>query len=334
MELIPFDYESTVPQLGAILDEPNSVYHGHDAISNSKLSVFRKRRYLYYRKYVKKDLFEEVDKEYFLIGQAAHTLILEGIDVFNETYKVAPEDAPKRPLKKREYYVGKIQANTEEALTFWEKFDYECEGFVVLTDKQWTGIKALKDSVFRNEVAEALLSEGVAEVSFRVDMGWTLAQVRADKYIHECSVSLAAYLNDAYPMDMLRHVEEGDSIVTDLKSCATLTEDDRGSFQRGFGDHEYYVQDALYREVIGSVMHKPLDHFFFIAGEKQEPFESAVWCTETRDLDLAVDGLKYDLQALKNCHETKNWFSFPVDQVIPIGIPGWKRKKAEERIRY
>ncbi len=59
-------------KLGKILGELNRDYHGADALSHSKLEVFRKRPALYKRKYVDKAVAEEHDPSKYALGTALH----------------------------------------------------------------------------------------------------------------------------------------------------------------------------------------------------------------------------------------------------------------------
>ena len=60
----------------AIRGEPSEVYHATDAISHSKLEVFRRRPALYHRKYVLK-VVPDADSSAFAIGRATHAAVLE-----------------------------------------------------------------------------------------------------------------------------------------------------------------------------------------------------------------------------------------------------------------
>ena len=333
MEILQFDPNQKSPQLGIIRGESNDYYHSVEAVSNSKLAIFRKRKYLYYKKYVAKNLPEEFKKmDYFTFGGAAHCFILEGQEAFERNYIVEPVDAPDKPKKARHEYKTAIKPEAEEKLAFWEQFQIEAAGLEIISQAQFRVMQYVKWSIDQNEVATALIAEIEPELTFRVDLGWRLAQVRVDGFIESCSPELAEYLNTAYADRLMKEVMPGDSIAIDLKTCATLTRDDSGSFQKHFGEHGYYIQDQLYREVVSDVLGRPLDHFIFIACEKQEPFETVVVSTDPADLELALSELKFDLEELKKCYRRKEWFSFPQEQVMLQAIPHWHRGRAEMRL--
>ncbi len=335
MEIKTFDPNQESAQLGIIRNESNDFYHAVEAISNSKLAIFRKRKYLYYKKFVAKNLPEEFKKpDYFVFGGAAHCFILEGQDAFDRQYIVEPAEAPSKPAKPRHEYVdqNKIAAATLAKLEYWEKFEIEAAGLEIISQKQFRVMQYVKWAIDRHEVATALIAEIEPELTFRVNLGWRLAQVRVDGFIESCSAELAAYLNEAYREVLCKEVMPGDSIAIDLKTCATLTKDDSGSFHKHFGELGYYIQDQFYREVVSAVMGRPLDHFIFIVAEKQEPFEAAVISTDPADLELALSELKFDLEELRKCYKDKTWFSYPQEEIIAVSIPGWHRSRAEMRL--
>ena len=331
-------YQPTeTPMLGVIKDEPNEIYHGNKAISNSMLAYFRKRKYLFYKKFVTKTLIEEPKaKDYFTFGGAGHCLILEGQGEFEKRYMIEPVDAPKKPTKPRHEYKSAIKPEAEARLVFWENFNSIAEehGKEVLSQKQMRTLFYVNNSVEQSEIATALIAEIKPELTFRCDLGWTMLQVRLDGFIESCSAHLAEFLNESLAnTSYYKKVEAGDTIAIDLKTCATLTAEDSGSYDKHVGEHGYYIQDRLYREVVERVTGKPLDHFFFIPVEKQEPFETDVRFTDPDDLALANEILFMDLTEMKNCFRTKAWMSLNNGTIKSQSISGWHKSRAEMRIK-
>jgi hypothetical protein len=70
--------------------ETNEQYHGNDAISHSKLELFRRRPISYYRRFVAKTLARPEASEAFRLGSAAHCAVLEP-DAFWARYALRPE---------------------------------------------------------------------------------------------------------------------------------------------------------------------------------------------------------------------------------------------------
>lgn len=74
--------------LGKVLSELNRDYHAADALSHSKLEVFRKRPALYKRKYVDKAVVEEYDPTKYALGTALHAAT-EGSEAWQQTVAVS-----------------------------------------------------------------------------------------------------------------------------------------------------------------------------------------------------------------------------------------------------
>jgi len=329
-------YPTELPLLGVIKDEPNQAYHDNEAVSNSWMSLFRKRKYLFWKKYIKRNLpKEEKEKDYFTFGGAGHCLILEGQEEFEKRYMIEPVDAPKKPTKVQRD-AAKPSALAIERIKFWENFKSIAQehGKEILSQKQMRVLFYVNDSVEQNEIATALIAEIEPELTFRCNLGWTMLQVRLDGFIESCPAHLAEFLNEALAnTSYYKKVEAGDTIAIDLKTCATLTAEDSGSYDKHVGEHGYYIQDRLYREVVERVTGKPLDHFFFIPTEKQEPFETDVRFTDPDDLALANEILFMDLTELKNCFRTKAWMSLNNGTIKSQSISSWHKSRAEMRIK-
>ena len=75
-------------KLGKVIDELNRDYHAADALSHSKLEVFRKRPALYKRKYVDKAVTEEYDPTKYALGTALHAAV-EGAGAWGSTVQVS-----------------------------------------------------------------------------------------------------------------------------------------------------------------------------------------------------------------------------------------------------
>lgn len=75
-------------KLGKVIDELNRDYHAADALSHSKLEVFRKRPALYKRKYVDKAVTEEYDPTKYALGTALHAA-MEGPAAWDKSVAVS-----------------------------------------------------------------------------------------------------------------------------------------------------------------------------------------------------------------------------------------------------
>lgn len=168
-----------------LICEPADVYHDQAGryLSSHQLADFRKSPLLYHKK--KLGLVEKEDRPAYLLGRAAHTLILEGPQRFNEEFAVGGPINPN---------TGDVYGSTTKAFAAWAK----AQGKPVLTDAQYELIAKLAEGVRAHEVARELLAEGLPE------------RVVRTRYCEvECQIRL----------DWL-HWERG---LADLKTCDDLT---------------------------------------------------------------------------------------------------------------
>jgi hypothetical protein len=134
-------------------------------LTSHALADFRKDPLLYHKKQL--GLVKDQDRPAFLVGRAAHTLILEGRDVFEAEYAVG---GPVNP-KTGEYYGSRTKAYQEWA---------EAQGKPALTDEQMQLITNLHDSVHAHGNAKELLAEGVPEGVVRAEYCGLPCQTRMD----------------------------------------------------------------------------------------------------------------------------------------------------------
>jgi hypothetical protein len=141
-----------------ITHEPAEQYHAKagEFLSSHLLAEFRKSPLLYYRKRFGFTVEEDKNRPAFVLGRAAHTLILEGLDVFDETYEVGG------PINPR---TGQPFGSGTKAWSEWA----ESHGKDVLTVEQFELISRMSQAVNTHPVASGLLEDGVAEGVVRAD---------------------------------------------------------------------------------------------------------------------------------------------------------------------
>lgn len=134
-------------------------------LSSHALADFRKCPLLYWRK--KQGLVPDEDRPAYLVGRAAHALILEGIEKFEAEYAVG---GPINPNTDKPYGAQtKAYADWAAAL-----------GKAVLTDDQYGVITSMAASVDAHPVAVELLADGVPEGVVRVEYCGLPCQARLD----------------------------------------------------------------------------------------------------------------------------------------------------------
>jgi hypothetical protein len=150
-----------------LLHEPAEVYHAKagEYLSSHLLGDFRRCPQLYFRR--RCGLIPSEERPAYLVGRAAHSLILEGKDAFQEAFAVGGPINPK---------TGQPFGQTTKAFAEWA----ESQRKDVLTAEQYHLVQAMADSVKRHPAARELLADGVAEGVVRSEYCGLPCQIRMD----------------------------------------------------------------------------------------------------------------------------------------------------------
>lgn len=310
---------------GKIVDLPNEEYHAAPAISHSKLEDFRSRASYYHAKHIDKRVAKE-DTEDLLIGHASHTLVLEGITEYEKRYAVEPADAPRRPTK-AQINAKKPSEETVKTIEFWNEWDDGHKGACVLSAGIDRLNRSIAKSVRNNAVASALLSDPdfVPEITWRVRLRCGLyLQCRTDGWIESVSKTTSDVLKAAN-----LSIEAGESIALDFKTCESLSNGEFGAFDKAIVNYGYHRQQAFYTPIVQTVRNKVVDHFIFVAAEKQEPFETGVYRLDGDALKVGADENAESLSSLISCYKSNDWPGIPQNVVLKISLPEWYIRRAE-----
>lgn len=284
--------------IGKITGLPIEEYHAANAVSHSKLEDFRSEPRAYYDKHVSKTIQRD-ETDDMLIGSAAHCLILEGSEKYASEYSVLPEDAPRKGSKAYSALV--------------------VDGLTALKFEQDALVKRMQMAVAKNELAARLIAcEGFEpEVTWRIELeGGVYIQCRTDGWIERLTQKDAEDLNDIVKrLGSSTEFKASESIVLDLKTCQTLTQGRRGSFHKGLEEFGYHRQQSFYTSIINEVFGDKPDHFFFVAVEKQAPFDCIVNEIPEEDVQTGFDEIKDgdasrgipSLKDLLTCYRNDVW---------------------------
>ena len=150
--------------------EPADEYHARskagEFMSSHMLADFRESPALYRKKILGQ--IEENESAAFILGRAAHCLILEGRNAFDRDYLVA--DGPINP-RTGEAFGAKTKAYAEWAAT---------QGREVVSGKDYNFVLKLQTGVWLHPVASELLADGVAEGVVRAEYCGVPCQIRMD----------------------------------------------------------------------------------------------------------------------------------------------------------
>jgi len=153
--------------LDFLLRESEEEYHAkaREFLTSHALADFRKCPLLYWKR--RQGLIPEEERPAYLIGRAAHTLILEGVEKFNAEYAVGGPINPK---------TGQPFGSNTKAYAEWAA----AQGKPVLTDEQFALVSSLAAGVRTHAIACDLLAEGTPEGVARADYCGVPCQVRLD----------------------------------------------------------------------------------------------------------------------------------------------------------
>jgi hypothetical protein len=184
---------SLMDELGFLLRETPEVYHAQSAhfLSSHKLADFRRNVPLFRKKEL--GLVKEEDRPAYLVGRAAHTLILEGRAAYEAEYAFGGPINPK---------TGAPFGSRTKAFQDW----VETQGKPVLDDEQGELIESMYAAVRAHEHAITLLADGIAEGVVRTEYCGIPCQVRLD------------WLNPARGIVDLKTCDNLDWLETDARS--------------------------------------------------------------------------------------------------------------------
>lgn len=311
-------------RLGLIRREPIEVYHNTAAVSNSKLSLIRPRPSRFYRKYITQVAAPRYETAEQKIGRAFEILLLEGEKEYNLQYAVArdtPDFGDCRAVAGR---TTKEQgAENKKKRDEWEAAEEARIGTKTVLSKAEHQLNLrMRDAVRLNKVALACLAQGEPQITMRCKAGPIVVQIRPDWFIQEATAEMALFLPG---------VEEGDAVIIELKTCGTLDDDGFGSFAKVAQEKGYYRQRALYVEVATKILGRKVHHFF-LAVEKNEPFEAEVSQFDEEACALGVREVVDDLKTLVDCCTTGVWPGVQQDAVVTRSLAGWHTRKANARL--
>ena len=155
------------PDLGFLFTEPADVYHARakEFLSSHRLADFRRCPLLFRRK--EQGLVRDRDSAAYLVGRAAHVLILEGRERFEAEFAVG---GPINPT------TGQPYGSKTKSFAEWAAR----AGRPVLGDDQAALVEQMAAAVRGHIFARELLAEGVAEGVIRLDYAGHDCQARID----------------------------------------------------------------------------------------------------------------------------------------------------------
>lgn len=135
-------------------------------LSSHLLADFRQRGpYYFHQKRLGK--IPDVDRPAFAFGRAAHTLILEGVEKFQQEYVIGG------PINEK---TGKPYGKDTKAFAEWQA----AHGKPVITEEDGEKLWAMRNAVLAHEDARELLAVGIPEGTARAQYVGEPCQIRMD----------------------------------------------------------------------------------------------------------------------------------------------------------
>lgn len=313
---------------GVIYNESNDYYHSCDAISSTMAKLYKENAPLYhYRHIAKKESQEE--KDCFRLGSLTHCVVLER-ETFSKTYKIIPASAPRKPSASQ--LVAKNPAEkTVEQITWWRSFRKDCDNKTAVSLKEVRDAIRWKRNILKNKDANALLSNGRAEVVFRRDFKWAYMQCRVDWLVESANQEQVDVLNK---YGIKGNV--GCKISIDLKTIDRLSNWDRGDRGCHIYKYGYHFSQSFYRNVMNKIYlekgEEPCRIFLFIVIEKSAPFDCIVTPLSDRTVLSANNILKDVSENMMNSYLTNNWHYRRDAGIVETGISEFICQREEEEI--
>ena len=270
--------------------ETNEQYHANDAISHSKLELFRRRPISYYRRFIAKTVARPEPTEAFRLGSAAHCAVLEPT-TFWDRYALRPEGIDRR---------------TKDGKIAFAEFESANAGKTIITQEENNAVCEMVVAARLHPLASELLAAGQPELSWRVEpTGGMALQCRTD-WFNPAGCELSA----------------GRPYVADLKTVESLDADAFRNFERACFNFGYHRQSGFYLPLITEILGSPVFDFFFVAVEKCEPYGVAVYRLSDAATARGHDETIGDLIRLQSCIKSEQWPNLP-NELREIGLPKW-----------
>lgn len=238
-------------------DIPNSIYHAGVGISSSKIRAFGKSQL---------HAIEKVQETTpaMNFGTAAHALLVEGEEVFNQTVAVI---------------MGSPYTNANKDL----KREYEERGLTVIKENEMKAIKGMKQHMIEEGNIYLNADGKVDEASFYWYEGEVLCKCRPDVI---CPPVQSPYADD-------------EICVVDYKTTQSC---DPKEFVHSVKKYGYDMQAAWYRRGMEAAGFK-MREFIFVAQEKSYPYASKVFRITDEQMDLGWAKMEGFLESYKNYSE-------------------------------
>ena len=212
-------------------------------------------------------------------GTAVHAMLFGTARVMTK-----PEGAPKKPSKAQRG-AKKPSAPTLAAIEWWDAFELETRGALVLSAGKYEAYNRMADAVRAQPMAMDLFTAGVVEETIRFDIGGRACRTTPDA----C----------------------GPDFVAELKTAKSSHPVDFMWQSKRMG---YHAQHSWHR--IGA----KVKHAYTVAVEATAPYVVTVFKLDDADLDLGDRCVRLWFEQIRTCEQSNQWPGY-AQSIVDLKYP-------------
>jgi exodeoxyribonuclease VIII len=222
-----------------------------------------------------------------MFGSLVHSLVLNQND-----YAIMPE----------------CDRRTTAGKAIYEQFLTESAGKeIICTAEQFKTAQQIKTAVFNHPKAAALLRQGITEHPIFTEMHGVNVRIKPD------------FVNTEF--NCLVDLKTTKSV--DLKTTKSA---DPIEFAKSVWNYRYHVQAAFYLDVYNAANNTSLTDFYFIAVDKEAPFNTEVYILDPEAIERGRAEYLKNIETYKYCQWSENWPGYTGGQAINIiSLPNWAK---------
>ena len=270
-----------IPKLPGLYENiPFKDYKAIDAINNSRLTRLNKCPAA--------ALVAQEETPSLLLGRAVHTLVLEGDEVFQKEFAIAPE----------------CNKRTNEGKAIWAGFQADNLDKQILSMDDGGQVEAIRNAVFAHPFAKKILSEGTAEQTIIWD-------------------DEESGLKCKGRIDWIPTGSNG--VLVDLKTTRDASLE---KFTRSCIDYGYAKQAGMYIDGIMKATGEVFDSFIFIAVETEPPYHAEVHVMDMRFIEWGYLEYRRLLYLEAKCRKEGYYPHFTEASALDLVMPGYLSRKS------
>jgi len=284
---------------GIFAEIPEPSYRKNKGLSQSELKIIDKKT---------TNFVSKSKRPKFFLERAAHCVILEP-HKFDDQFQVCPSA-----------FKG------SKAAAWKKQVRYNNPNMGVLDYADYKKLQRMRAKFDEHPLAPHLVSGGYAELSMFWDEHLTCPLCNGEGCAPCNFTGVIVIPCKARPDYVIRKGNQ--IIIVDYKTCQDASEEE---FSRTISKYKYHLQAAWYIRAVRRLLKSDIQHFIFIAQEKEiVPFDLAVYPleqfdkfgVEIEDNDVIMGGKLADkiLDKYAKCLLTNEWTAYPTG-MCPIRRP-------------